>query len=557
MARPSGFYCRVFIPADLQPLFGKRYLVRALGARDRDGARLLAAEFAVEVGAAFRRMRQEGLMAKPPSVQDVLRNLQSDGARELVVRRGPGGAIELDIQSDEDEARAKRLYPEFFTKGGSVPTGPVDTRFRQRNAHAVPVSKRREGFIERLKDENSTVKYQRECDDAIHMLIDIAGDLPPDDYDPDIIDNVVKRLGFLPLNPDKDPERRDYWKKRNHLERSREVELLDLPRISRTTVKKHVARLSAFFAHCIERKFMEGPHNPMHNRLPKPKRTKGNAPAVMAERLPFTKSDLESIFDPARYKTRKGPHMFWPPLIAMMTGARVNEIAQWYLDDIVDDDPQKPGRWRFMVLPKRPDQRVKNEPSIRSIPMHPKLIELGFLDYLEEVRSLGFDRVFPNIDYTPEQGYGGDVSERFMTYLRNQVGIEEPKKVFHSFRHYFCTAMFNLPGAERMHVVELTGHQRAGVFETSYARELYWDNKMALLERLPLPELKVPRYQKGTFTKFMKALEQNRAAAKRRNEAKAAKNAEGDGVQTDNPDGSNTSGASVPQFTIKRKRAQK
>ena len=65
LARESGFYCRVFAPAVLRLLVGRRYLVRALRARNRDEARLLAAQLAVAVGHLYRRLRGEVRMSEP------------------------------------------------------------------------------------------------------------------------------------------------------------------------------------------------------------------------------------------------------------------------------------------------------------------------------------------------------------------------------------------------------------------------------------------------------------------------------------------------------------
>src|SRR5665647_1511936 len=56
MARKSGLYCRVFVPADLRPTIGQRFLVRSLGERVRDQARLIAAQYALGIGELFRAM---------------------------------------------------------------------------------------------------------------------------------------------------------------------------------------------------------------------------------------------------------------------------------------------------------------------------------------------------------------------------------------------------------------------------------------------------------------------------------------------------------------------
>lgn len=45
------------------------------------------------------------------------------------------------------------------------------------------------------------------------MLLDICGDLPPDDYEPALIDHFIQRIKFLPPNPEKNKEHRDRWEK--------------------------------------------------------------------------------------------------------------------------------------------------------------------------------------------------------------------------------------------------------------------------------------------------------------------------------------------------------
>ena len=65
IARTSGLYCRVFVPADLRLHIGQRFLVRSLGSRDRDQARLLAARYALAIGEMFRQLRKELAMPEP------------------------------------------------------------------------------------------------------------------------------------------------------------------------------------------------------------------------------------------------------------------------------------------------------------------------------------------------------------------------------------------------------------------------------------------------------------------------------------------------------------
>lgn len=428
------------------------------------------------------------------------------------------------LDTAKDAKTFKKEFPGLVQAPGAgtgyIPPIPPGG-YRLSPEQGVVISQRVEEFKSQQEEDERTKKYIDECLRAIEMLIDICGDLPPNDYTPEVVTHFKSRVKWLPLRAEVGKKNLKRWNGLNHAQRSNQVELLGLPHIAKGTVNKHVNRLSAFFEFCEKRRYLSTP-NPFYQRTSKRSKTKGGAENAQAERKQFEMDELERIFDPTLYKTRKLPHSFWPPLIALMTGARVNEIAQLYLADIVDDDRDNPGRWRFMILAKEVDQRVKNPSSLRSIPMHPKLIEMGFLAYLEDVKSLGYKRVFPTLRYTEASGYGDSVSEFFLDYLRDKVKITDSSRVFHSFRYYFSNQMFRYSQKERMHIVGMTGHARDGVFERTYAGELHYEEKMRILMKLELPELRIPPYQKGDFIRYFKAYERNEAARLRRIAEKAA-----------------------------------
>lgn len=524
IARKSGLYCRVYIPADLRPLLGQRYLVRALGARNRDEARLVAARFACAIRELFCNLRRELLMPEP-KVDDIIRNFKSGATRESIAiteKKSASGEYSRTITFDTEEEG------QIIHKLGLLNPAPIEperTTYRFLPQHAVVISQRLLDLEKKLKTEDASTKYIGEFKLAVKILTDISGDIPPDDYTDEKIDLFAEKMKFLPPNATKNKQHREQWKKMTFLQICNEVELLDMPKIHSTTYKKHLVRLNTFFAYCKQRNFMHG-KNPFEGRIPKKKaKIKGSNKELNADGVPLTPEtkrvafdidDLNRIFDPKLYKKCKMPHSFWPPLIALMTGARVNEIAQLHLADIVDDDKDNPGRWRFMIVAKAPGQRVKNVPSIRSIPMHPKLIELGFLTYLNDVRRLDYERVFPTLRYTDAGGFGDTVSDTFARYLRNQVGITDPAKVFHSFRHYVCDYLFQQSQQERMHIVGITGHSREGTFEKTYCGELHYEKKLAVLMKLKLPTLQIAPYQPGGFDQFFASAEKNKEERKKR-----------------------------------------
>jgi hypothetical protein len=83
-------------------------------------------------------------------------------------------------------------------------------------------------------------------------------------------------------------------------------------------------------------------------------------------------------------------HKFWLPVIGLYSGARVNEICQ--LNPFTDIGQGEGDAWYFHITEdteadKDVRKSTKTEAAKRIIPIHSKLVELGFLDYLEAVKK--------------------------------------------------------------------------------------------------------------------------------------------------------------------------
>lgn len=150
---------------------------------------------------------------------------------------------------------------------------------------------------------------------------------------------------------------------------------------------------------------------------------------------PFTKDELRKLFESRDYREhrfKKASH-YWIPLIGAYTGARINEIAQLYVADIKDVDG-------IPAIDINDDdlKTTKNASSIRTVPIHPKLIEIGFLKYVKVIREEGYVRLFPEITKSSraKDSFGKEPS-RFFTKYRRACDVApdvDRKKVFHSFR---------------------------------------------------------------------------------------------------------------------------
>src|SRR5207237_1081903 len=101
-------------------------------------------------------------------------------------------------------------------------------------------------------------------------------------------------------------------------------------------------------------------------------------------REPFAPSDLAAIFTAGVFTRGERPlagggeAAFWFPLIALLSGMRLEEIAGLRLRDLAQDE--ETGRWFFDVKPNG-ERSVKTASSIRKVPVHPELVRIGLLRY--------------------------------------------------------------------------------------------------------------------------------------------------------------------------------
>jgi integrase len=82
----------------------------------------------------------------------------------------------------------------------------------------------------------------------------------------------------------------------------------------------------------------------------------------------------------------------------------------------------------------------KTSASERTIPIHPRIIELGFMKYLKGFERKPHSKLFPDIP-TGTTGYRSDTfSKNFRRFLRF-IEADADRTSFHSFRHNFRDAL--------------------------------------------------------------------------------------------------------------------
>lgn len=145
------------------------------------------------------------------------------------------------------------------------------------------------------------------------------------------------------------------------------------------------------------------------------KKTRGQA------RTPFDDNDMRSIFEnpfmaQAKYEH---PYQYWVPMLAAFTGARISEICQLCVTDIIDidgikilditdeyslergdddgEDDDADVQWQADADGEEnppSSKRLKNLASRRQIPVHSKVLEMGFLNFVERRKLDGHQYLF-------------------------------------------------------------------------------------------------------------------------------------------------------------------
>lgn len=214
-----------------------------------------------------------------------------------------------------------------------------------------------------------------------------------------------------------------------------------LEQVARATVKRELSSVRGFIEFCADRK-----------------RNYAKAPLTLSIDADnehydyFLSADLKAIFDevPNLHSSR-----FWLIVLGLYTGARISQICSIELSFF--EYTNNIHILNFKTI-------NKNKASLRKIPLHSDLIEMGLLEFIERQKERGRTKL---ISLT------GKKASKFFTEFKRKVGINNDKKVFHSFR---ATAVDCLKqnGAGFDERCEYVGHSSGGgVHNAVYARNSF------------------------------------------------------------------------------------
>jgi integrase len=304
--------------------------------------------------------------------------------------------------------------------------------------------------------------------DTVDLFVGCFSNLPVHAIDRNLGRGFVDKLKRLPPNRTKNPAFRNLSF----------AELLNLS-VSKTlaprTINKHVERLSTLLG-WAER---VGGYGVRGNPL----KGLGVAPSSVQKRGAFTDEELERLFLSDEYRLGRFDKAFkyWIPLMGLLTGARLAEIAQLHVTDFLTVD----GVSCISINETDADgkKRLKNKSSNRTVPIHPELTRLGLEDWVASLRTRGQVKLFPEIPHQAGKTLSHAPSKWFGRY-RIQRGVSGNHGDFHSFRVTFISRLTN-QHADQVMVKQLVGHEQGSITVDVYSRP----STAVLLETIRLFEM--------------------------------------------------------------------
>lgn len=187
---------------------------------------------------------------------------------------------------------------------------------------------------------------------------------------------------------------------------------------------------------------------------------------------------------------RNKDYLFWVTLIALYSGCRANEVCQLRTDMIHQHEE---GFYYFEI--KSSDEidsssgaflKAKNDSSERLVPLHPDLIDFGFLDFIEEQvgrvkRNNGKPvQIFRGLKWSKHnKNFSTDLTGVYICYRRalgvglsNGLGSIMGSVDFHSFRRTFLRFYINNIESNDINIKRLkdvVGHKDDDVTTGIYA----------------------------------------------------------------------------------------
>lgn len=437
--RSATYYYRTRIPRHLEAVVRSKELCMSMRTNVPSEARYRAAQLSVLTEKMWSSLERSMSLKKDMALGvdmalDHLRMIQDekqrfqrearailDGLTPPEVRRQAASVLNLDekvVGSTEPNTPAVRVVLSF-TKAVEI---------------AIPEIARAQSLKpKRVKDYRV----------AARCFVEWYGrDLDLSEITPELAASYKTDLTYYPANGVKRPQYRDLSFK-DRIVKARdegEDDALDAGTIN----TKYLAPLRRIYEYHIKNGLKAKlPTNPFDG-IAAEKRRK---PDLSTKRREFNTIEVTALFQlplfvGSKALSQKGlyqagdkrvsDYRYWVPLIALFTGARLNEICALAVSDFHEED----GIPYIVIREGGEGQSLKSQAAFRRVPLHAQLIKLGLPKFVEYQSALGHIRLFEELELDAD-GYVSSDASKFLNRLVDR--IEQPGVMDVGELVFYCT----------------------------------------------------------------------------------------------------------------------
>lgn len=445
------------VPVDLQAVLDCRLIKRTLRTKDLAQAHLRAVVLGAGYARLFAQLKDQRVAKLSKSDADLLiaRLTSAENLQELTLNRTrqPDGTVieRWEIDSPKDLKLYRQLM-ELEAQGGAtaqpprLPVAGVTTFGAPQQASPV-----RQASVPALETMNLG-----KARDA--FLATLKGSTLPKTY-------TIKKTAIEALVAFLGPKAKVHAITRSDLARwYQDMREKGASTPTLTNKQSYIGGKGGFFEWAMASGHYPRGDNPASGHVSYSQREKR-----ARKKLGFKAYDtaqIQALFAPEAL-AKLSESARWASLLGLYTGARASEVGQLLIKDVFEED----GIPCLRVSDEGEHQKVKTEVSLRTVPLHPELIKIGFLKWVDDKRKAGESRLFPAAKATAVNGQGNWITKAFSRHLVEVgKGWEPAKRGFHSLRKTFIQELQGAGVVSELRA-QIVGHELDDEHHSTYSRE--------------------------------------------------------------------------------------
>lgn len=455
--RNGNYYTRVSFPQELKLLGCPRELRISLFTKDRamamlrnlvaaHGIKLLMENFRVNEELKKRMAEKRLLIRVQEMMEPELESLRERFRQSELARIKVENEAAV-LQANLDDEMGKRT--EFIAKARSVATRvkterevteKLQTQLTGVQQHRTLAQLQIE-FINRKEAEGITMRSVQQLRTRINTFVMFTGE-----------EHLAHNLRF------KDAD-----------EFLRELSIRQ--GLKEKTCREYKAACSQMFAYAVKMEY--APKNPFEQITVKS--------GAATPRQRWEHIQLKTLFSSANFTQHSYNNVddFWIPLVLLHTGARPAEICQLQTSDVVFQD----GILCVRITEDGDNQSIKTGNAKRLVPVHNKLIELGFQQFVDMRIRQGMKQLFSCKPTGKYNEWAKNFERRFDRYLASLGFVAGQRPTAYSFRHTVVDELQRLDISEHV-VADLVGHSKKGFTYRHYGKATQLQRLKEVIEQL-------------------------------------------------------------------------